>query len=66
MKSEKTLFIIFASILAINIITLITVWPYVCVRGCCRCKSHYLSYLTNRFELAVCKKDHSRTDYRKA
>ena len=36
--TEKALFIVFGVILAINVIVLLTVWPYVCVRGCCKSK----------------------------
>ena len=71
MQSELALFIVFACILLIDIIALLTVWPYACARGCCKCK--YLSLFENPPPLTlldplstVCKKDHSRTDYRKA
>ena len=49
-QTEKALFLVFGVIIAVNIIILIILWPYVCVRGCCK----------------RCKKDHTRTDYRKA
>ena len=40
--TEKALFLVFGVIIALDIVVLITVWPYVCVRGCCRSKFPFL------------------------
>ena len=50
----------------VDIIILITVWPYVCVRGCCKSKFNNSASLITFENCLGCKKDHSRTDYRKA
>ena len=50
MKNEKALFIVFAVLMGLNIITLIIIWPYVWVRGCCKCKQLSLSFILLTFE----------------
>ena len=45
--TEKALFLGFGVIIALDIAVLITVWPYVCVRGCCRSKFPFLRPLLN-------------------
>ena len=49
-EAELETYIVVGSIMLVNLILMLVVCPYACARGCCR----------------GCKKDHTRSDYRKA